>query len=109
MLDFNALEKQLGPGPMRFTTKGERSLEEQLASLTESERQCFDSLKQKWNDKHPETPFSDEMILRFARCSPGKKKFQKDASWKVMKKFNQRYLTLKAESMESQLLSKVRS
>jgi hypothetical protein len=37
MIDFDALEKELGPGPMRFSTKGERPLAEQMASLSESE------------------------------------------------------------------------
>jgi hypothetical protein len=108
--DFDALEKELGPGPMRFSTQGERTLAEQLASLSESERDCFVQLKEKWekehSDKHADLFFSDAMYLRFARCSPGTKKFSMKASYKVMKKFDHRYLTLKASSMESQLLSK---
>lgn len=104
MLD--SVAKDLGPGPMRFAPKGERSFEEQLSSLTEAERECFDNLKEKWQAKHEDIEFSDEMFLRFARCSPGKHKFVESASWKVMKKFNPRYLSLKAAPMEEQLLSK---
>jgi hypothetical protein len=107
MLDLIALEKDLGPGPVRFAHKDERSIADQIASLDASEKQCFDELKGKWQAKHPEFPFSDEMYLRFARCSPGKKKFTTNKSWGVMKKFDHRYLSLTAESMEKQLLSKV--
>lgn len=106
-VDLNTLEKELGPGPMRFAHRNERSIADQIASLNEAEKKCFDDLKAKWEKNHPDKPFSDEMYLRFARCSPGKKKFNKDASWKVMKKFDNKYLTLKAEAMEAQLLSKV--
>jgi hypothetical protein len=94
-------------GPQRFAPTGERSIEEQIQSLTEAERGCFDNLKEKWAAKYPDQPFSDQMILRFARCSPGTEKFNEAASWKVMKKFDRKYLTLKAASMEEQLLSKV--
>jgi hypothetical protein len=110
MLDLSALEKELGPGPMRFApSKDERTTDEQIDSLDDQgERACFDALKTKWQDKYPEKAFSDEMLLRFARCSPGKKKFQTNNSWKVMRKFDHRYLSLKAATMEKQLLSKVR-
>lgn len=93
-------------GPVRFAPKGERSIQEQIDSLEPSERECFDNLKKKWEDKHPDEPFPDAMYLRFARCSPGAKKFNESASWKVMKKFDRRYLTLKAADIEDQLLSK---
>lgn len=96
----------LGPGPMRFAHANERSITEQIAALTESEKACFDALKTKWEKSHADQPFSDEMYLRFARCSPGKKKFQKDASYKVMKRFDRRYLTLTASKLEGQLQSK---
>jgi len=96
----------LSDGPMRFAPKDERSLEEQLAALTPEEKECFDSLKQKWEEKHPEEKFSDEMYLRFARCSPGTKKFNEKAAWKVMKKFDKHYLEVKAADLEQQLLTK---
>lgn len=114
-IDIAALEKELGPGPMRFSHKGERSFEEQLGSLSAEEKECYDNLKEKWNKlieenkadgKTPVHSYSDEMLLRFARCSPGRKKFVEEASMKVMKKFDPRYLTLTAEGLEKQLLSK---
>ncbi len=46
------------------------------------------------------------MYLRFARCSPGPKKFNAKTAWKVMKNFDRKYLTLQATDMEDQLLTK---
>ena len=107
-VDTKTLEAELGPGPLRFgPSSDERSLEEQLTSLTVQEKECFDTLKSKWEAAHPDLPFSDAMYLRFARCSPGLKKFNVKASWKVMKSFDQRYLSLTAETLEEQLLSQV--
>lgn len=107
-VDMNALKADLGPGPMRFAPPPEsRSVADQLASLTDKERECVATLKSKWEAAHPDEPFSDGMYLRFAQCSPGRKKFQVNASWKVMKKFDHRYLSLTAEGMEDQLLSQV--
>ncbi|CAJ1950241.1 unnamed protein product [Cylindrotheca closterium] len=115
MLDLITLEKELGPGPMRFAPKEERSFQAQMESLSPTEKQCFHNLKEKWNkhieenkekEKTPTHSYSDEMILRFARCSPGRNKFEETASWKVMKKFDPRFLTLTAEEIEKQLLSK---
>jgi hypothetical protein len=107
--DPSVLEKELGPGPMRFFPKGERSIQEQREALDEAEKKCCDDLKKKWQQKYPKLPFSDEMFLRFARCSPGSKKFNEKESWKVMKKFDHRFLCLSAEGLEGQLLSKVRA
>jgi len=110
MFDRKALQSELGPGPMRFAPDpSERSIAEQIAALTAPEKACLDAIKVKWEKEHMDKPFSDLMYLRFARCSPGRKKFQQDASWKVMKKFDHRYLSLTAEAMEDQLLSKVSS
>lgn len=84
----------LGAGPMRFApAKGERSIEAQIAALTPEERKCFVELKTKWEKSYPNKPFSNLMYLRFARCSPGSKKFKVNASWKVMKKFDRRYVS----------------
>jgi len=117
MIDLVTLEQELGPGPMRFAPKGERSFQEQLDSLSKEERDCFDQLKTKWNkrvednqrerkNQAPVHTYPDEMLLRFARCSPGKNKFVESASWKVMNRFNPRYLTLTASGMDKQLMSK---
>ncbi len=107
-MDRKTLEAELGPGPMRFAPAfDERSFDDQMASLTVQEKECIRALKAKWEANHPDFPFSDAMYLRFARCSPGRKKFNLNASWKVMKKFDHRYLSLTAESLEEQLLSQV--
>lgn len=103
--DFVALAKKLGEGPMRFAPVGERSTDEQIAALSSQEKQCFDKLKAKWEAKKSHS-FSDEMILRFARCSPGTTKFNEKTAWKVMQKFDPRYLELTAAGMEQQLRSK---
>jgi len=96
-------------GAERFSpSKDERSIEEQIAGLSKEEKECFDNLKAKWNKEFPDDShtLSDEMILRFAYCSPGEKKFNEKASWKVMKNFDRRFLSLKAVDLEEQLLSK---
>jgi hypothetical protein len=104
-IDFEVAHKQLGDGPMRFAPTGERSIAEQIAALTEAEKQCFDNLKAKWEKTYE--PFSDEMYLRFARCSPGKEKFNEKTAFKVMKSFPRRYLELNATDLEKQLATKV--
>jgi len=96
----------LGHGPMRFAAKSEVTLAEQIAALNPDERACFDELKARWSKKDRGHTYSDLLILRFARCSPGLKKFDVDASFKVMEGFDARYLSLTAESMEKQLLTK---
>jgi len=105
-IDYDVLKKELGEGPGRFCAVGERSSEAQIEDLNDSEKECFDTL-QKYSKEMSYT-CSDALILRFARCSPGKKKFNASASMKVMKKFDARYLTLKMAdpAMEKQLLSK---
>ena len=103
-----AQTESLGPGPNRFAAKGERPISEQIASLSPEERECYNSLRIRWKALHPDRPYSDEMYLRFARCSPGKTKFNEKTAWRVMNRFDRRYLVLTASRLESQLLSKVR-
>lgn len=105
VVGYEGAKKALGDGPMRFAPKDERSMEEQIASLSPSERECFDNLKARWEKKDRGYTFSDAMYLRFARCSPGPKKFNEEAAWRVMKKFDPRYLTLTAAQQEKQLLT----
>jgi hypothetical protein len=104
--DYAALKKKLGDGPVRFAPVGERTIDEQIAALASGEKECFDNLKAKWEKQKDSAPYSDEMILRFARCSPGSKKFNEKTAWKVMNKYDPRYLELTAAGMEDQLLSK---
>jgi len=84
----------------------ERTVEEQMTSLSPDERKVVLTLKQKWESqsKIPHE-LNDAMYLRFARCSPGPHKFNADTAWKVMKKYDGRYLRLKAEDLEEQLLT----
>lgn len=78
-----------------------------MASLTPEERGAVDTLKTTW-ETQTKVPheFDDAMYLRFARCSPGPKKFNPETAWKVMKKYDVRYLTLNAADLEAQLLTK---
>jgi len=100
------MRKGLGDGPMRFHPISERTLSAQIDTLAKDERACFDELKARWNKKQNRGhEYSDKLILRFARCSPGLKKFNADASFKVMESFDPRYLSLTADSLESQLRS----
>eukprot|EP00568_Trieres_chinensis_P005759 CAMPEP_0183292292 /NCGR_PEP_ID=MMETSP0160_2-20130417/1398_1 /TAXON_ID=2839 ORGANISM="Odontella Sinensis, Strain Grunow 1884" /NCGR_SAMPLE_ID=MMETSP0160_2 /ASSEMBLY_ACC=CAM_ASM_000250 /LENGTH=298 /DNA_ID=CAMNT_0025453219 /DNA_START=10 /DNA_END=906 /DNA_ORIENTATION=+ len=105
LFDQEDVKTSLGDGPLRFAHQ-ERTVKEQIDSLSPEERACVDALKQRWEKKDRGHVFSDEMYLRFARCSPGATKFNEEAAWKVMKKFNPRYLTLTAEKLEQQMLTK---
>jgi hypothetical protein len=96
-------------GPERFApSKEERTIEEQIAGLSKKEKECFDNLRKKWNKTFPDDSqlLNDEMLLRFAYCSPGNEKFNEKSSWKVMNNYHKRFLTLKAVDIEEQLLSK---
>ena len=105
-MNVDEARKALGDGPMRFAPLDERPIADQIAALNAEEKECFDNLTNRW-EKEGSFTLSDEMILRFARCSPGKKKFNEKAAWKVMKKYQERYLELKASDLESQLETKV--
>lgn len=100
------MNSSIGDGPLRFAPKNERSVQEQIEALSESELECFHNLKSTWGRKHPNDGFSDEMYLRFARCSPGSKKFDEKSALKVMKKFDRHYLDITAAGLEKQLASK---
>lgn len=95
----------LGPGPLRFATMDERHIQIQIDTLTRSEYESFMSLRQKWlaNGKFR---LADDMILRFARNSPGKS-FNVKSAFSTMKHFDKHYLELYAADIEKQLLSKV--
>jgi uncharacterized Zn-finger protein len=121
------LQSELGHGPMRFApAQPERSIDEQIQALNASERACFDTIKSKWQARRHEARhsssktnnndsssqhsyFTDEMYLRFCRCSPGGKPFKDKTAWKTMKKFSKRYLQLTTDSLETALRSEVRA
>ena len=41
--------------------------EEMLSRLNKDEYSCYSNLKEIWNEEHPDQPFDDRMILRFAQ------------------------------------------
>merc|ERR1712232_872412 len=95
---------------------------EELDGLQSYERSIFECIKSTWNEGREkrslrdscwvevpitspwvdETGFSDEMILRFARC----KNFDASAALNPMNNMELRFLTLTCESLEKQLLKK---
>ena len=89
---YEEMERSIGAGALRFAPdiKHLKSVAAQLEELTDAQKDCFASLKVKWEAAHPEMLFPDEMYLRFARCSPGQA-FDEKSAWKVMKSFEQRY------------------
>eukprot|EP00339_Tiarina_fusa_P029991 CAMPEP_0117057156 /NCGR_PEP_ID=MMETSP0472-20121206/39666_1 /TAXON_ID=693140 ORGANISM="Tiarina fusus, Strain LIS" /NCGR_SAMPLE_ID=MMETSP0472 /ASSEMBLY_ACC=CAM_ASM_000603 /LENGTH=530 /DNA_ID=CAMNT_0004773903 /DNA_START=69 /DNA_END=1661 /DNA_ORIENTATION=+ len=116
-IDLQLAEQELGSGPMRFSRKGERSLQEQLESLSEPNRQTYRLLVKKWNDRARlggGFPLTNDSILRFARnnCTYSKTDtghnliFQERKAWKAMRKFKKRFWKLTAAELEDQLRTK---
>jgi hypothetical protein len=118
------MRKELGEGPMRFAPKfKERSIAEQIKALPLEQRVCLENVKTKWETKYCSTPaagsgespaaaqaqqpFTEDMYLRFCRCSPGPEPFQERNALKVMKKYERRYQHLTARDLKEQLLTKV--
>ena len=96
-------------GPMRFAPKEqERTIKAQIEDLEPFERVCFDRIKAKWEAKYPENGFTDEMYLRFSRCSPGPHRFHEKRALRVMKHHNKRHAALTAERVEKRLRRQVR-
>ena len=109
--DLQKMRLSLGPEPMRFApSRPERSIDEQLNRLTPSQRECFESVLDQWEDQYPMQTLPDELILRFCRNSSGKP-FNKKATWKALKRFRrdreamQDLLDLKASQLSDQLLT----
>mmetsp|Transcript_6759 Transcript_6759/g.20047 ORF Transcript_6759/g.20047 Transcript_6759/m.20047 type:complete len:686 (-) Transcript_6759:1082-3139(-) len=109
----------LDDGALRFAPRGERPVAAQLQSLTQHERECFDELRRRWSahrhhhhhrrHREGETDsnsfdLSDDMILRFGRCSPGLSgPFDVESAFKVMKSYDRRYLDLTVGDVEDHL------
>eukprot|EP00980_Cylindrotheca_fusiformis_P006931 scaffold1443_cov113-Cylindrotheca_fusiformis.AAC.5 len=87
-------------------SENHQSFEDTLECLKNSEFSCFCKLKKDWEKAYPKLPMKDEMILRFARCSPGSP-FDSHSAWKVMKKYDWRYTTLTAKELKAQLETKI--
>jgi CRAL/TRIO domain len=64
----------------------ERSVAEQIASLSAEEKKAFDELRQWWDEKEREVSYNDYMILRLLRASPGRDKFNVKSAKKVAEK-----------------------
>jgi hypothetical protein len=105
---FEEMAHHIGDGPMRFAPDYDnlRSINAQIEALSDEELECFNALKHKWEARYPTEKFADEMILRFARCSPGNR-FDKKAAWKTMKSYEKSYVALSIVQMEAQLRTKV--
>jgi len=105
--DLEKMKEALPPGALRFApSKPERDIEEQLNDLAPSQRETFENLMDRWDERYRPQVMPDDVLLRFLRNS----QFDEKATWKVMRKFPKRYLTaLKAKNFENQLLSKVRA
>lgn len=88
-------------GPLERFASRERLLTDQILALTDRERNCLALLRQHWDADHP--PMPSYMYLRFARfCQFDVRKGRRHLS-----KFDERYLTLTAVRLESQLLTQV--
>lgn len=119
--EIKRIRAELGPGPARFLpTQPERSIQEQLSSLSLEDRDCLDILKAKWlkrglelrnrkNGQKSMMPLnlSDAWFLRIARNNTGDDgQFNVQQSWAALKKLNARYLTFKVDDLEDQLMTK---
>ena len=93
-------------GSTVLTSSGlhERSAREKLNALSSDDRTIVLTLQKNW-EATPEGkshPMSVDWYIRFARCS-----HSYHAAWKVMKKFETRYLNLNIANMEQNILKKV--
>jgi hypothetical protein len=86
-LSFHKIMEKEGKTPYVWDT-AERTVEDQLASLSEAQLEAFQTLKNKWLNK-AERPieFNDYMLLRFIRNSPGKEKFNDKTAFKVLENY----------------------
>ena len=107
---INSNEDINSDGGTTITTlsKVERTPREMLSFLSSDQRTVVLALQKKWEDT-PEGkahPMPLDWYIRFARHSPGIP-YTFQSAWKVMKKFDVRYLDLNIVSMEKHLLSRI--
>jgi len=94
----------------------ERTIEEQIASLSDHKLSCYETLKAIWEDLQEfdevtqewyrverEYVFTDEMYLRFIRCHH----FQIERALEMMERFEQRYMNLTCSAVERQLANQI--
>jgi len=86
-------------------TIGGRSDSMQLAVLNTQDLECFENLKRRWQESYPGEPFDDRTILLFAQCAPAGS-FNEASAWKTMNNYERRYLSLTANGLRKQLLTK---
>jgi hypothetical protein len=106
------LQTNLSEGPLRFAPKQEEpSMHVQINSLSKSNRKCIETIKQKWERRNPDCPFTYDMYLRFGRATITNEKnpkYNEKLAWKLLEQYDHHYLSLTAEVLEPQLLTKVR-
>jgi hypothetical protein len=86
----------------------ERTITEQILCLSTEQKAVLLDLKVRWGDARPDDAarkLGDDIILRFARSNH----FDEAKAWAAMNRFDQRYLSLTAESLKRQLGKRVRS
>lgn len=79
------------------------SFEEEVSRLKNAEYSSYRSLKQKWQEEYPDSPYDGRLILRFAQCHD----FDVKKVFKKLEAYDPHYLSLSAKRLKPQLLSKV--
>jgi hypothetical protein len=108
-IDYTRAEMEVGEGAMRFSGRGERSFEDQVAEMNNTNKRILKRLLQRWEDsraKKRSHALSKEWILRFARVTAKRDIFRESHAWAAMRNLKKRYVSLSAHSLEEQLLSK---
>lgn len=106
------MKEVIGEGPMRFApVLPERSVQEQLMTMSNMERECFEALIDEWDVKYPSVAIPDELVLRYSRNSPSKKPYDKSNTWKLMALLPKHptlttQLDLTMASLEDQMMTK---
>ena len=100
----------LGEGPMRFAHP-RRPLQTQVASLSQEDQHSLHLLRADWKEDANANEYNQfmtgEMILRFFRqCQEVDAEKKQLAIWRAMKGYDVRYLSLTAQGLERQLLTK---
>lgn len=108
---------RLGEGPMRFFSHGERSLEDQIQSLSIPNKRAYNNLKQSWQDyqikirsmggKRVSFDMPTSWHLRYLRFTAKKDgTFNPQRAFQAEKKLKRRFLNLNVFVLERQLKTK---
>jgi CRAL/TRIO domain len=84
---------------------------EQLDALSDKERLCVFTLTDKWNATYPANPIPLNLVLRYARNSPGEERFNAEAAWRTLIKLGKQpsiagQMILTVSNLEHQLRKK---